>query len=78
MDKYFDEESLRPYIGKKVHITFESKQDNETYSLIGILVGVGFPWTHFADAHSDYPSDHRIEFVNTLRIRSVEEVNNDA
>jgi ribosome maturation factor RimP len=73
------EEKLREFIGKKVHITFESKQHNKIYNLTGILTSVddNWQWAHFTDATSDYPIDHEIEMVNKYRIRTVEEVSND-
>jgi hypothetical protein len=71
------EEKLKQLIGKRVHITFESKQHNKIFNLTGTLVRIndGWLWAHFADATSDYPFDgYRIEMVNKYRIRTVEEV----
>jgi hypothetical protein len=71
------EEKLRELIGKKVRITFESKRFGKTYNLTGTLTGVDWQWSYFVDVTSDYPFDFLIEKVNTLRIRSVEEVSNE-
>jgi hypothetical protein len=67
------EEKLKELIGKKVHITFQSKRFNGIYNLTGTLVEVGNQWTYFQDSISDYP-EGSYDFINTLRIRSVEEV----
>lgn len=73
------EEKLKQYIGKKVHITFESKKHKCIYNLTGILTGVDWQWSCFTDATYDYPfMAYKIDMVNTMRIRSVEEVNNGA
>jgi hypothetical protein len=66
------EEKLRELIGKKVNITFESKRYNGIFNLTGTLVEVGSQWTCFQSSISDYPEGN-YDFINTLRIRSVEE-----
>jgi hypothetical protein len=71
------EEKLREFIGKKVHITFESKKHKCIFNLTGILTGVDWQWSYFIASTSDYPFDYEIEMVNTLRIRTVEEVSNE-
>jgi hypothetical protein len=67
------EEKLIQLIGKRVHITFRSHRYNGIFNLTGILVEVGSQWTCFQDSTSDYPEGN-YDFINTLRIRSVEEV----
>jgi ribosome maturation factor RimP len=65
------EEQLQQFIGKKVHITFESKRHNGIYNLTGVLVRVDSQWSYFIDSVSDYP-EGVFDFINTSRIRSVE------
>jgi hypothetical protein len=71
------EEKLIHLIGKRVHITFRSHRYNGIFNLTGTLVEVGSQWTCFRDSTSDYP-EGSYDFINTLKIRSVEEVSNDA
>jgi hypothetical protein len=66
------EEKLIQLIGKRVHITFRSHKYNGIFNLTGTLVEVGSQWTYFTNSTSDYP-EGTYDFINTLRIRSVEE-----
>jgi hypothetical protein len=67
------EEKLKELIGKRVHITFRSHKYNGIFNLTGTLVKVESQWTCFDNPTSDYPEE-AYEMINTLRIRSVEEV----
>ncbi len=67
------EEKLMQYIGKKIHITFESKRFKSIFNLTGKLVSVGVQWTCFIEATSDYP-EGVFDCINTSRIRSIEEI----
>jgi hypothetical protein len=67
------EDKLIQLIGKRVHITFRSHKYNGIFNLTGTLVEVGSQWTYFTDSTSDYP-EGPYDYINTLRIRSVEEV----
>lgn len=64
------EEKLREFIGKRVHITFESKRYNGIFNLTGILADVDHLWADFINPESDYP-DGAYEMISTSRIRSV-------
>jgi hypothetical protein len=70
------EEKLKQFIGKKVHITFENKKYKGIYNLTGILLGADMFWAYFANPTSDYPESN-FTYVNTMKIKSVEEVNNE-
>jgi hypothetical protein len=66
------EEKLMKLIGKKVHVTFQSRRFNNIYNLTGTLTGVDSQWAYFVNPTSDYP-EGAFDYVNILRIRSVDE-----
>ena len=79
------EEKLRQFIGKKVHITFEShrfktpENPGGIYELNGIVLEVNPQWSYFDEVQTNYPPgfEYRVGFgfqpLNTTRIRSVEQ-----